>query len=71
MSSGSYLASVCRNCRFYTIEGRRGGYCHQLNVQVHGAWKACPLAMPPFAPPWESFQEAVNLQQPATVGHSA
>lgn len=40
--------SSCRHCRFYCPEGRRGGECGKLNVNVQGAWRACALAEPPF-----------------------
>ncbi|MEO0489592.1 MAG: hypothetical protein AAF215_04565 [Cyanobacteria bacterium P01_A01_bin.123] len=42
-------ASRCCRCQFYTPEGRRGGACSQLGVSVHGSWKACSLAIPPFS----------------------
>ncbi|HEY9835908.1 MAG TPA: hypothetical protein V6D27_03365, partial [Vampirovibrionales bacterium] len=32
------------------------GNCEQLGVQVRGAWKACSLALPPFAPSWEEIK---------------
>ncbi|MEM1425551.1 MAG: hypothetical protein AAGF75_03210 [Cyanobacteria bacterium P01_H01_bin.130] len=48
--------SACRHCRHYTPEGRRGGQCDQLDTLVHGDWKACPLALPAFAPSWESME---------------
>ncbi|MGP1382259.1 MAG: hypothetical protein ACTS2F_01800 [Thainema sp.] len=48
-------SSVCRYCGCYTPEGRRGGYCQQLDVPVQGEWKSCPLAIPPFAPTWEAL----------------
>lgn len=54
--------SACKSCRFYTPEGRRGGNCQQLGVPVRGGWKACSLALPPFAPSWESLEEIFNLQ---------
>ncbi len=56
------VTSACKSCRFYTPEGRRGGNCQQLGVPVRGAWKACSLALPPFAPSWESLEEIFNLQ---------
>ena len=56
------VASACKSCRFYTPEGRRGGNCQQLGVPVRGGWKACSLALPPFAPSWESLEEIYNLQ---------
>lgn len=30
--------------------------CQQLGVPVKANWKACSLALPPFAPSWESFE---------------
>ncbi len=63
MSAPNCFASACRYCRYFTPEGRRGGNCQQLGVPVQGKWKACCLAIPPFAPSWENA-EAVT----ATVG---
>ena len=48
------VVSVCRHCQNYNLEGRRGGHCSQLGSLVQGSWKACSLAIPPFAPSWES-----------------
>lgn len=48
------VVSVCRHCQNYNLVGRRGGHCSQLRSLVQGAWKACSLAIPPFAPSWES-----------------
>ncbi len=31
--------------------------CHQLGVPVKAGWKACSLALPPFAPSWETLEE--------------
>lgn len=56
------VTSACKSCRFYTPEGRRGGNCQQLGVPVRGGWTACSLALPPFAPSWESLEEIFNLQ---------
>ncbi|WP_162182944.1 hypothetical protein [Neosynechococcus sphagnicola] len=47
------MGITCRHCRYYTPEGRRGGQCQQLSAPVSGGWKACSLAIPPFAPSWE------------------
>lgn len=49
--------STCQFCRHYQLEGRRGGMCSQLNAPVRGSWKACSLALPPFAPSWESLEQ--------------
>lgn len=50
-------ASACRFCKHFQPEGRRGGFCQQLGTSVRGCWDACPLALPPFAPSWESGAE--------------
>lgn len=47
--------STCRHCQHYLVEGRRGGQCKQLGAPVLGRWKACQLAIPPFAPSWEDM----------------
>lgn len=62
MSNFESPVSVCRHCQNYYLEGRRGGYCTQLSSPVQGCWKACALAIPPFAPSWEShtgFKEEI------------
>lgn len=46
--------STCYFCSNYIHTGRRGGHCKLLNVEVRGNWSACSLAMPPFAPSWET-----------------
>jgi hypothetical protein len=46
--------STCYFCCHYIHTGRRGGHCQLLNVEVHSHWSACSLAMPPFAPSWET-----------------
>lgn len=55
-----FQVSDCRHCRYYTPEGRRGGYCRQFEAIVRAGWKACPLAMPAFAPSWESLERLVG-----------
>lgn len=45
--------STCRHCPFYQSQGRRGGHCQQMEALVRGSWRACALALPPFAPSWE------------------
>jgi hypothetical protein len=65
MKSLNCLTSSCRHCRYYVPEGRRGGHCRQLNVAVQSAWKACTLALPPFAPAWESLEGIMAWQQKA------
>ncbi|HEY9653015.1 MAG TPA: hypothetical protein V6C95_20330 [Coleofasciculaceae cyanobacterium] len=56
MNPSNFPTSACRVCRFYQPEGRRGGMCQQLGVPVSASWKACSLALPPFAPSWESLE---------------
>lgn len=63
MRTFNTLATACRHCRYYTPEGRRGGQCGPLGVPVQGQWKACSLAMPPFAPSWEQIEEVVPWRQ--------
>ncbi|MBD1824660.1 hypothetical protein H6F51_19510 [Cyanobacteria bacterium FACHB-DQ100] len=53
MNNNDALTSICRHCRFYSPEGRRGGHCNQLNVAVQSTWKSCSLATPIFEPEWE------------------
>ena len=52
--------SHCRNCGFYTPEGRRGGHCSQLNVHVQSEWKTCSLAISPFISPLQRV-EGISL----------
>lgn len=56
MKTLNFPTSACRLCRHYRTEGRRGGMCQQLSVPVRASWKACSLALPPFAPSWESIE---------------
>lgn len=64
MRSLSPIISACRYCQHYASEGRRGGQCKRLGAPVQGCWKACSLAIPPFAPSWE-VTEGINVwQQP-------
>ena len=55
MTTLNFSTSVCRHCRYYQVEGRRGGMCEQLSVPVRGGWKACSLALPAFASSWEKI----------------
>ncbi|QZZ22278.1 hypothetical protein J5X98_07785 [Leptothermofonsia sichuanensis E412] len=65
MNSSTFSAPACRHCRYYLPEGRRGGYCQQLNVAVQSGWKACSLAIPPFAPAWENLEQIMRWQERA------
>ena len=48
MDANQLDVSCCQRCRHFTLEGRRGGHCSQLNVPVQGGWTACSLASPVF-----------------------
>jgi hypothetical protein len=69
MKSVKEPISACRHCHFYESEGRRGGYCQQLGVPVQGSWKACTLAVSPFAK-WEHLAEIVSWPSVTAVGAS-
>ncbi|MEA5507569.1 hypothetical protein VB735_31650 [Halotia wernerae UHCC 0503] len=62
-----FLTSACRYCHHYKPEGRRGGMCQQLGAPVQASWKACSLALPPFAPSWESLEDAWSLPDATRV----
>ena len=55
--------SCCRGCRYYQVEGRRGGLCHQLNVPVQANWKACTLASHSFANPWKNHPDGAKMPE--------
>jgi len=74
MKTPNVLTSACRSCRYFQPEGRRGGLCQQLGAPVRGSWKACSLALPPFAPSWETLEgiiiwseESLKLQDALVV----
>lgn len=80
MKTLNFPTSACRYCRYYQPEGRRGGVCQQLSVPVRGSWKACSLALAPFAPTfaptWEGIRviwedEALGINGELTVKRSA
>lgn len=58
MDATRFGISSCQRCRFYTPEGRRGGYCSQLNAPVQGRWSPCPLAVPVFFEPISVVSQA-------------
>ncbi|AFZ51334.1 hypothetical protein [Dactylococcopsis salina] len=60
MRTPNNLPSVCRHCRHYSPQGRRGGMCQKLSAPVRGDWQACSLADSPFLPTWETW-EAITL----------
>ncbi|MBD2437294.1 hypothetical protein [Nostoc sp. FACHB-110] len=63
----NFLTSACRYCRHYKPEGRRGGMCQQLGAPVQATWKACSLALPPFAPSWETLEDSWSLPDATPV----
>lgn len=67
MKSTQIFTSACRNCRHFAPEGRRGGVCQQLGAPVRGSWKACSLSAPPFAPSWETLEDAWILPDATPV----
>ena len=72
LPSTDYFDSACRCCRHYRPEGRRGGQCGLLGVEVQADWSVCPFAVPPFAPSWERMEGLGMALAPAgalgTVG---
>lgn len=67
MKSPDSPAKACRHCRHYTVEGRRGGQCAQLNALVQGSWTACSLAAPVFVPTWDFTRIVVWQDEPLTA----
>lgn len=57
MDATQFGISSCQRCRHYTLEGRRGGHCSQLNVPVQGKWSPCSLAAPVFLESLSSVTE--------------
>jgi hypothetical protein len=71
MSTSNTLTSACRFCRYYQLEGRRGGHCQMLNAPVKGTWKACSLGFPPFAPSWEHLEQLMTLESAEAQMHES
>ncbi|MBM0743466.1 hypothetical protein JOY44_17925 [Phormidium sp. CLA17] len=65
MNSPESSISLCRNCRYYLPEGRRGGQCQKLNVSVKSQWNACSLSDSPFLLPWNGLGDIIIWQQKA------
>lgn len=65
MKSANAPSLACRHCKFYLPEGRRGGNCKKLSAPVQSNWKACTLALPPFAPSWENIDNMMLWPQHA------
>lgn len=67
MKTTNFLTSACRHCRYYQLEGRRGGMCQMLGGTVHGNWKACALAIPTFASTWKDLEAIMILSDTSSV----
>ncbi len=75
MNRSSSPTFLCRHCRYYAPQGRRGGHCNKLNVAVKSQWEACSLVASPFTSAWKELgdimlwpQKVLELQE-AIVGH--
>lgn len=62
MNEINFSTSVCRYCRFYEPQGRRGGSCQMLNVAVQSNWKACAFASPPFETTLTKLEDIFQLK---------
>ena len=71
MDASQLGVSCCQRCRHFTLAGRRGGHCGQLNVSVRGNWSACPLAAPVFIESMNSVtpQQITVLPQGVVLNH--
>lgn len=61
--------SCCQRCQFYTLEGRRGGHCSQLDVPVQGKWSPCPLASPVFSEPIQTITKLPVWSDALVLAH--
>lgn len=68
MRARNDLPSVCKHCRHYSPQGRRGGMCQKLSAPVQGNWQACSLANYPFLPTWESLEAITLWENPSFQG---
>ncbi|NJR32702.1 MAG: hypothetical protein HC778_07640 [Chamaesiphon sp. CSU_1_12] len=48
MESKSCAGTKCSNCKFFSPDGCRYGYCRLLNVTVEGKWSPCALSVAAF-----------------------
>lgn len=62
MKEINFSTSVCRFCRFYKPEGRRGGSCQMLAVPVQSSWEACTLASSPFETTLKKLEDIFHLE---------
>ncbi|WP_156815387.1 hypothetical protein [Pseudanabaena sp. PCC 6802] len=67
MSDIDFLASNCSLCAHYAPQGRRGGYCGQLNSLVESKWDACPLFTTPFTATSSSVARKDKYQETAAM----
>lgn len=63
MNHSSSPTFLCRHCRYYAPQGRRGGHCNKLSVAVKSQWEACSLVASPFASAWKDFGDIMLWQQ--------
>ena len=61
MKKNNFLNSQCRHCRFYQPEGRRGGCCQKLGVEVEASWSICNLASFPFSDSLDQLDSALSI----------
>ena len=66
MKEINFSTSACRHCRFYEPEGRRGGLCQVLGVQVKSSWEACAFASPPFDTTLKKLEDIFQLDTPVS-----
>jgi hypothetical protein len=45
--------------------------CQQLGAPVKASWNACSLALPPFAPSWETLEDSWSLPEAKLVLEAA
>ncbi len=67
MNEMNFSTSVCRYCRFYEHQGRRGGSCQMLGVPVQSSWKACAFASPPFETTLKKLEDIFQLDTSTTL----
>ena len=66
MDEIKFSTSTCRYCRFYELEGRRGGSCQMLGVPVQSSWKACAFAASPFKTTLKKLEDMFQLKTSAS-----
>jgi hypothetical protein len=61
MNYSGNSVTACQFCHHYNPEGRRGGLCGKLDVQVQSTWDACSLATHPFESSWQHSNNLNSL----------